>query len=81
MTETVTVCDFEDNCPCTCGECTVRCDRPSWFTVARSDGDESYHEEPGRWPVACQEHLALTVVALMDGDDSITATVTVRWDQ
>lgn len=61
---------------------SIDCGRLSRYRVERSDRDGSFYPDPDNRPgqEACDIHLAGTVVALMDGDDKITATVTVRWD-
>ena len=74
-------CDWEERCPCSCGECTVRCPEPYRFEVKRSDGDESFMATADSWPRACEAHLAATVCELLEGRDDLTAVITVRWDQ
>lgn len=57
------------------------CARRSRFTVERSDHDPSYRPASDRAATeACEAHLADTVMALMDGDDTIHAVVAPRWD-
>ena len=75
-------CDWEDRCPCDCGECTVRCQQPSRFAVARSDRDPSYDAAPDRAPTeACEAHLSGTLMLLMGGEETACAVVKPRWDQ
>jgi len=59
---------------------SICCGRVSRYRVERPDGGEGYYpgDRPG-WE-ACDIHLAGTVVALMDGDDKMSAIVRVRWD-
>lgn len=75
-----TGCEWTDACPCTCGECVVRCAEPYRFEVERSDHDESFMATAVSWPRACDKHLADTICWLLEGRDDLTAIVTVRWD-
>lgn len=61
------------------GDDNVRCDSPSRFIVERSDGDKSYGINGGS-EEACDKHLAEAVIAMLDGNESLKAIVTVRWD-
>lgn len=59
-------------------EDAMPCGAVSHFVVERSDHDPSFgwdgkHE-------ACEEHLAVVVSSMIDGDDEVTAVVTIRWD-
>jgi hypothetical protein len=56
------------------------CGNPSRFQVARSDGDETYGINGGS-DECCADHLAETVAGMIDGDTTVTAVVTVRWDR
>jgi hypothetical protein len=57
------------------------CGQPSRFLVQRSDHDPSYDATADRVPAeSCEAHLAETVMALMDGNDAITAVVVPRWN-
>ena len=65
--------EFEEDCPGPCG-------KPSLFIVSRSDGDENFGGGGGT-EEACEEHLADAVIGMVDGDESIRAVVTIRWDK
>lgn len=54
------------------------CGRPSRFVVERSDGDESFGSGLGT-EESCGEHLPDTVLAMVNGDESVQAVVTIRW--
>lgn len=56
------------------------CAAISRFVVARTDGDPSYGVNGGS-DEACEEHLAETVAEMIEGDPSVGAVVTVRWDR
>lgn len=56
------------------------CGKPSRFIVARDDGDESYGSGGGT-EEACEEHLAAVVLGMVDGDEDVSAIVTVRWGE
>lgn len=57
------------------------CTQMSRYAMERADRDPSYRAAADRAATeACPVHLADTVVALMDGDDSMPVTVRARWD-
>lgn len=58
---------------------TDLCGKPSRFVVERSDGDTSFGAGGGT-EEACETHLADAVLGMADGDASVTAIVTIRWD-
>lgn len=71
----------------TCGSVVVvdeddayPCGAPSRYLVERSDGDKSYGEHGGS-AEACEQHLAETVDGMADGDETVQAVVTIRWDE
>ncbi|HET9893744.1 MAG TPA: hypothetical protein VFQ44_02310 [Streptosporangiaceae bacterium] len=55
----------------------IRCGDRSRFTVERSDKDESY----GPPAESCEAHLGFFIFPLMDGDNTIHAVVTPRWNE
>lgn len=72
-------CEWDDKCPCDCGECSVHCTEPSRFQVVRSDHDGTWHAN-GHATESCERHLAPIVACLMGGDGKVHAEVTMRWD-
>ena len=54
------------------------CGEPSRFIVIREDGDNSYGTGWGGTREACGEHLAAQVLAMVDGDEVVSAIVTAR---
>lgn len=56
------------------------CGKRSRFIVARTDADESYGSGGGT-EEACEEHLAAAVLGMVDGDEDVSAIVTVRWNE
>lgn len=56
------------------------CGKPSRFVVARSDGDSSFGGNGGS-EEACEEHLADAVLGMVDGDETVSAVITVRWGE
>jgi hypothetical protein len=59
-----------------CGGCP--CSAVSRFAVGRSDGDTSFGWD-GRHE-SCEEHLAQVVASMINGDETVHAIVTIRWD-
>lgn len=60
------------------GEDCRACLSPSRFVVVRSDGDTSYGVNGGS-DEACEDHLAHSVAAMIDGDVNVYAVVAIRW--
>ncbi len=56
------------------------CGKPSRFVVARSDGDSSFGANGGS-EEACEEHLADAVLGMVDGDETVSAVITIRWGE
>jgi hypothetical protein len=56
------------------------CPKPSRFVVARSDGDSSFGVNGGS-EEACEEHLADAVLGMVDGDETVSAVITIRWGE
>lgn len=56
------------------------CGKPSRFVVARSDGDSSFGANGGS-EEACEEHLTDAVLGMVDGDETVSAVITIRWGE